>query len=546
MALDTKAEGSLAGADERSALVAGADDAAGATELWRLTLCGRRIVLNAPEQRAWFTLCWTAGLSTLLRNAPPFLDIAFLGYLGTAELGASSLAGVWISVSSMWIWTGQEEVISTLTSQAYGHGNYRLAGAWLQMAILAAACLCVPVCVSWMFSGPILVGLGFGSLGSALTNQAEVFMRWYALSLLPLCVFSAISAWLNAIGVTTPVVVVSAVGVPLSAAFNYVLIYGMGDSWRGLGFIGSPISSALVSASVLLLLLLWVRLRGLARQTWPGLLPRDLLCSRKNLLEFVAQAVPNYVGGILEILQLQIMSSLAAHLGEVQLATHNAIMSLFMIVTCFMFGAVRATSVRVGHALGARRVALAREVAAVGSVVVAGVSVIVAAAVCGLRERLCVLFSSDPAVAAASAPIFLPLGGGLVFLSLMYAAIGVLLGMGKPGLLAVAVVIGNYGVAVPLGFVFTRVLNLGLPGLWYALLCGYAVVTLIAVGMVLRADWDQAAEEAVARSKAAEAAAGGEEEGADGTRQQQQQRLLEEKEPLTHTLSLPQLVAAAP
>jgi hypothetical protein len=47
---------------------------------------------------------------------------------------AASLASVWTSMTSLWLWNGQEEAISTLVAQASGAGNGRLAGAWLQLA----------------------------------------------------------------------------------------------------------------------------------------------------------------------------------------------------------------------------------------------------------------------------------------------------------------------------------------------------------------------------------------------------------------------------
>ena len=39
--------------------------------------------------------------------------------------------------------------------------------------------------------------------------------------------------------------------------------------------------------------------------------------------------------------------------GDADLAAHNALVNFFMLASCFMFGAVRATSVRVGACLGA-------------------------------------------------------------------------------------------------------------------------------------------------------------------------------------------------
>lgn len=54
---------------------------------------------------------------------------------------------------------------------------------------------------------------------------------------------------------------------------------------------------------------------------------------------------------------------------------------------------------------------------------------------------------------------------------------------------------------MPLGFVFTKVMDLGLAGIWYALILGYAVATILSVVAMLRSDWQAIEAAAVARSK---------------------------------------------
>lgn len=106
---------------------------------------------------------WTTGVGQMLRTSPAFIDIAFLGHLGTDALGASSLAQVWTQASSMWLMAGQEEVVATLVSQAHGHKNMQLTGIWLLMAWVVGAVACVPIALTWAFTGKILPGFGFGT-----------------------------------------------------------------------------------------------------------------------------------------------------------------------------------------------------------------------------------------------------------------------------------------------------------------------------------------------------------------------------------------------
>lgn len=406
-------------------------------------------------------------------------------------------------MSTMWLLTGQEEVISTLVSQAYGHGNKPLAGAWLQLAIMVLLALCVPISITWVFAGSILSGLGFGP--ESLTVQAEVFCRWFLISLVPLGLLSAITAWLNAMSCTLPPMATSAAALLISVPANYLLIFGYG-SLAGLGFIGSPLSTGIVNWSSLLILLLVIKFWNLHHDT-SHKFHSALVFDRKNIGVFLEQALPNFIGMALETLQFQVLAGVVSHLGEVQLATHNALFNLYMILTCFMMGAVRGTSVRVGYTLGAKRIDLAKQTMWVALGALGGMSTVIAAICVIVRSDLGRIFSDDPQVINMVSELMPIVGAGLVIFSLEFTAMGVLFGQGRPLEVTVCAMLGNWLVCIPLAFIFTRVLGWGLPGVWWALTIGYAVCTVLTFILVLRTDWQKCSDDAVKRSSGEEGVA---------------------------------------
>jgi multidrug resistance protein, MATE family len=512
--------------------------------------------VDMPEAWLWWRITWTAGVSSALRSAIPFIDIAFLGHLSTESLSAASLANVWLFGTTAWLYSGQEEVVSTLVSQAAGHGNPRLAAAWLQLAVLLLVALCVPIGLSWVWAGAILRGLGFGP--QALTDQAQTFCRWFALALLPAGLLSVVSAWLNALGSTVPPMIVTGVCVLVSAGVNELLIFGAPapSPWHGLGFIGSPLSSGIVmwlAVALLLAIVAGMARRGGRRSSTrlgdsgsgdgsaaadaaaaaasnsnalalaaAGTFQRDLVFSRRNLASFAEQAAPSYVGYALETLQLQLLSGVAAHLGDVPLATHNALLNLFMVIVSFMLGALRGTSVRVGHNLGAGRVDLAKQTMWVSMAVTAGAALALGAVTLPLRSVLSRLFTDDPAVVAQAVDVFPLLVAALIMFSVNLTALGTLLGQARPLPVTGAALLGNWLVCIPLAFLLTHFTGTGLFGIWVALLAGYTVVTGIALVVLARTDWHACAAAAQARSAAEEDAASvggdsiGGEDGADG------------------------------
>jgi Na+-driven multidrug efflux pump len=172
--------------------------------------------------------------------------------------------------------------------------------------------------------------------------------------------------------------IVCSLCVGVNALLNFVLIHGVGE-FGGWGFKGSPIATAVSSWLMLLLLWLYVAVTGVHKRTcvlgsWGAdtftadrvcmsqayaLAPMhwrpstcDLLCLcpgavawlLRQLHEFVfKQCVPRAVGITLEEVQLEVVAFFAASLGTVEIATHNAVLNVFFVMTSAMYGLTKAT-----------------------------------------------------------------------------------------------------------------------------------------------------------------------------------------------------------
>lgn len=138
------------------------------------------------------------------------------------------------------------------------------------------------------------------------------------------------------------------------------------------------------------------------------------------------------------------------------------------------------------------------------------------------------VFSHDPVVISLASHVCVPLSVGYLLASTFFTAMAVLNGQSRPGIVAIAFVVGAWLVCIPTAIPLSRALNpvsavlscllcwvsFALPhvpllplqhlvGLWVALVFGYGVTTVIAMAAVLRSDWDDLAAKAVARSEGA-------------------------------------------
>lgn len=444
------------------------------------------------------SLAWPVALNSLFWQAMALTDLAVLGHLGTDELAGASLAAIWQSITSTFLQTGMIQATRILGSQAYGAGNLLLVGTWTQVGLVYCLLACAPIAALWFFTEDVLLLVGMAPRVAAL---AGTFSRYSIAWLAPLTVFQILTAWLQVMGNAYAALIINALFAAVNLGLNVLLVHGVRHPgtravvWRGLGFTGSPIATTASRVGMLASFMLLLRCTGWHRATWGPGWTRECLTWRRGRV-FLAQALPLTLGNCLEDFQMQLVAVLAGRLGTIAVATHTAVLNLFFLLTSFEFGAMTATSIRVGIHIGAGDVRMAKRSGlmglGVGGVVGAAISV---ALVTG-RDYLGHVFSRDPRVWAESAHIAWVVGAGYALLAFFYASMAVLEGQGNAGAVAVSFFLGAWVVCVPLAFVFTYKLHLGLSGLWYALTTGYAVVTVCSALFVACGNWQSRVEEA--------------------------------------------------
>lgn len=450
---------------------------------------------TSAELREWWRLCWPTAIAILARNLQPVTDLAFLGRLGTEELGAASVATMLTSVTAAWIWKSLGGAINTLASQAVGAGNPRLAGTWLTISMLASlVCTAVVVMLWWVGSRAVFAAAGLATTTCDLATQ---YTRWYTLYVFPSHAFVLLTNFLQALGVVMPTLVINVVATGVNAGLNAGCI-------AAFGFNGSPIATALTAWFSLAATVAYMVTSGAAAGTCQARFWRDgEVCSSRRLRTMAYQAAPTALGNLVEDCQLMVMALLAARLDPASIAAHNSFLNLFFALTCLMYGSVKATTVRIGRHLGAGDVAAAKRVAWIHVTVTAVAGVATGACILGLRWQLGRLFSDDgEVVAAIASDIALPAGSGYALISLFFLAMGVLQGQARPLFVALAFIVGAWAVAVPIAFALER-RGLGLLGIWLALVAGYFTTTGIALYGVWRGNWEEAAAAAIRRSRPA-------------------------------------------
>jgi MATE family multidrug resistance protein len=129
-------------------------------------------------------------LSILCRTAQSLTDLSFLGHLSTDYLAGSSAAFLWMNITSAILYRAFGTSVNTLCAQAFGAGNLRLVGVWLQLSIVLNTVATLPLAVCWWYTGDLLRLIGVQDNIAALANT---FARYSICSTWPILIYECIS-----------------------------------------------------------------------------------------------------------------------------------------------------------------------------------------------------------------------------------------------------------------------------------------------------------------------------------------------------------------
>jgi MATE family multidrug resistance protein len=302
--------------------------------------------------------------------------------------------------------------------------------------------------------------------------EAKPFVYMRALGAVPFLITVALRSYLAAHGRTQPLVIAVILGNILNVFLDVVLIY-----WVGLGSIGAAAATTIVQT--MMMVVYWLGVRGIdAGVKRPKSTTQDIITIAKY---------GGPVGGQLfaEVGIFGAATVIAAHLGKQPAGAHSIALQLASFTFSFALGVASATSVRVGHAVGAGDLVLARKRSFLGIKLGLIVMACFAASFLLFPHLLATAFTNDVGVVAATVPLLQI--AALFQLSDGTQAIGAgaLRGLGDTRATFVGNVVGHYIIGLPLIIVLAFTLDMGAPGMWFGLSAGLTATAAFLVWRIL-------------------------------------------------------------
>lgn len=380
------------------------------------------------------------------------VDSAVVGHLGTPQLAGLGIAAA-LLMAAVSIFVFLAYATTAAVARRVGAGDLPAAirqgmdGIWLALLLGAAVvALAIP-------TAPWIVDV-FGASDTA-APYAITYLRISILGIPAMLVVLAATGVLRGLQDTRTPLYVAIGGFTANAVLNVTLVYG-----AGLGIAGSAWGTVIAQAGMAAVYLIVV-IRG-ARQHGASLRP-----DAAGIRASARAGVPLLIRTLSLRAVLMIATAVAARLGDVDIAAHQIILSLWSL-TAFALDAIAiAGQAIIGRYLGADDEKGAREACrrmvewGIGCGIVLGVLIVLA------RPLFIPLFTSDPSVKDALLPALLVVAVSQPIAGVVFVLDGVLMGAGDGRYLAWAMLV-TLAVFAPVALLVPS-LGGGLTALWWAM-----------------------------------------------------------------------------
>lgn len=428
---------------------------------------------------------WLAEIRAMLRLAGPLivnsLSIAgmqFADAVMAGRIGAQALAAVAVG-ASVWflgfvVCLGIMMAISPIAARHYGAGEPQLIGRYTRQGMLLGAVLGLSIlAVAWLFAAPVLT---FLQIDPGFRDVTIGYVRAITLGAPAICIFLALRFTTEGIGYTRPIMYTSLFALTCNVFLNYVLMYGNFGA-PALGAVGAGLASAITMWLLMIVLATWMLLHPRYRRI--GIFSRLPPVRPSVIREILVLGVPIAVMITAEAGLFSAVSILVGTLGAEITAAHQIALNFASTMFMVPLALSAATTVRVGHALGAGNPAAARFSGTAGISLCAVFMTCSAAFMLLFRDAVVRLYTSDPAVTEIAIGLLLMAAIFQIADGIQIGAAGALRGYKDTRIPMVINTFAYWVLAFPLAYLAALVWRAPPSWIWAGFVVGLSVAAVL-------------------------------------------------------------------
>ncbi|TKY57756.1 TRANSPARENT TESTA protein 12 [Spatholobus suberectus] len=442
------------------------------------------------ESKKLWRIAGPAILTSIFQYSLGALTQTFAGFVGEIDLAAVSVENSVIAGLAFGVMLGMGSALETLCGQAYGAGQIRMLGVYMQRSwviLLTTAVILVPI---YVWSSPILKLFGETT---EISDAAGKFALWMIPQLFAYAMNFPIQKFLQAQRKVLVMLWISVVVLVIHTFFSWLLMFKLG--W---GLTGAAIMLNTSWWLIVIGQLLYIFITK-SDGAWSGF----TWLAFADLFGFVKLSLASAVMLCLEFWYLMIIVVITGRL-------KNPLIPVDAISICLningwdamiAIGFNAAISVRVSNELGAGDFKAARFAVWVVSITSVSIGVVVMIVVLATRDYFPYLFTTSVAVAKETTKIATLLAVTVLLNSLQPVLSGVAVGAGWQAIVAYINVGCYYIIGLPAGIILGFTFGFGVEGIWSGMIGGIVLQTIILIIVTSLTNWEKEAEQAENRVK---------------------------------------------
>ncbi|KAL6562668.1 Protein DETOXIFICATION 29 [Orobanche gracilis] len=444
----------------------------------------------ARESKKLWYLAGPAIFTSLSQYSLGAVTQTFAGHVGTLDLAAFSIENSVIAGLSFGVMLGMGSALETLCGQAYGAGQIEMLGVYMQRSWVILLGTAFVLMFLYIFALPFLLLIG---QTEDISRAAGKFALWMIPQLYAYALNFPIAKFLQSQSKIMAMAWISAVALVLHVLFSWLLMLKLGWGMAG--------GALVLNASwwfIVLAQLVYI-FSGTCGGAWTGFSWRAF----QNLWGFMRLSLASALMLCLETWYFMALVLFAGYLKNAEIAV-DALSICTNIVGWTVMVAIgfnAAISVRVSNELGANHPRTAKFSVLVVVISSFLIGLLIAMFLFLFQKQYPSWFSDSTAVKELVYQLTPLLLFCIVVNNVQPALSGVAIGAGWQALVAYVNIACYYIFGIPLGLILGYAVNMGVKGIWYGMVAGTLVQTLILFWIVHKTNWQKEASAAAQRIK---------------------------------------------
>lgn len=403
------------------------------------------------------------------------VDVIMVGSLGTEELAAVAFANS-VFMIGMLFGIGFSFGLTPLVGHTWAKKDYKAAGKLLSNSFFTNSLMAILISV-FMYS----LSFFFGQMGqeAEVVSLAVPYYQILVISFTPFLWFFTLKQFAEGLGNTLNAMLITIAANVLNIVLNYMLIFG---HWGvdAYGVNGAGYATLIARIAMPLAFIVIMRYRNFYWRYW--IYAWKSTVELATMIKLVKVGIPISVQVLLEVLAFALTAIMAGWIGVVPLAAHQVAIGLASVTFMIVSGVSSATTIRVSHQFSKNDFIGIKRATNASIHLVFAFMCLTALIFLVFRYQLPELYSKDAAVIQLSAQLLIMAAIFQIFDGTQVVILGALRGLADVKHAMIFSLISYIGISLPLGYIFSFILDFGVVGLWVGLVAGLASASILFMG----------------------------------------------------------------